>query len=57
VNVDQNGKARDVRILDSDNPALNGPVEGAVRKYRFRPATLNDHAVPSVLDLVIDVQQ
>jgi TonB family protein len=56
VNVDRNGMAHRVKVLDSDDPALNGPVEAAVRKYHFQPATLNDQAIPSELNLVVDVQ-
>jgi DNA-binding LacI/PurR family transcriptional regulator len=32
VIVDQNGKPRDVQVVDSDDSALNGPVTAAIRK-------------------------
>jgi len=57
VSVDPNGQARNVQVLDSDDPALNGPVMAAVRKYRFLPATTDNQAVASDVTLFVRVQR
>jgi hypothetical protein len=57
VSVDEYGNARHVSVLDSDDAALDGPVQAAVHKYQFQPATVNNQPVPSELQLVVNVQR
>jgi hypothetical protein len=55
LNVDQDGMAQDIRVVDSTKPALSEPVIDAVRKIRFRPAKLNGRPVPVDMNLIVDV--
>jgi hypothetical protein len=56
LNVAEDGTAQDVKIVDTDNPLLNGPVTEAVRKFRFRPAMLDDQPVAAPMSLTVEVQ-
>lgn len=53
--VDADGEARNVKVISSDNPALNGPVMVAVSKYRFRAATQGSQVVPYQMNLAVVV--
>jgi TonB family protein len=55
--VDQQGKAEDVKVIDSEDPALNDPLIAAVRKYQFRPASQDNEPVPYPMNLTFVVQQ
>ena len=57
MNVDQMGKAQDVKVVRSFYPTLNENVVNAVRKFRFRPAKLDDHAIPIDMNLNIQVKR
>ena len=54
--VNQDGKARNVKVISSDDPALNGPVMAAVSRYHFRAATQGDQVVPYQMNLAVVVQ-
>jgi TonB family protein len=56
LNIDQKGKAHDIEVVKSLNPELDGPVVAAVRGFRFRPATLDNQAVPVSMSLTVRVQ-
>jgi TonB family protein len=55
--VNTDGKARNVKVISSDDPALNGPVLAAVSKYHFRAATQGNQVVPYNLNLDFVVQR
>jgi len=55
--VNTDGKARSVKVVSSDDPALNGPVLAAVSKYHFRAATQGNQVVPYNLNLDFVVQR
>ena len=55
--VTEAGKARNVKVVSSDDPALNGPVLAAVSKYHFRAATQGNQVVPYNLNLDFVVQR
>jgi TonB family protein len=56
LNIDQNGKAHDIEVIQSRNPELDAPVVAAVRGFRFRAATLDNQAIPVSMSLTVRVQ-
>jgi len=57
LNIDEKGLASNVQVLKSPTRYLDGPVADAVRQFRFRPATLDNQAVPTDMTLTVVVQQ
>ena len=57
LNVDAKGNAQNVRVVQSVNPELDARVVTAVRQSYFHPATVDHHAVPVKVDLVVSVQR
>ena len=57
MNVDQTGKAQDVKVVRSLYPTLNEHVVDAVRQFRFRPAELDHQAVPVDMNLKIQLKR
>ena len=57
LNVDEKGNAQNVRVVKPANPELDSKVVAAVLQSHFRPGTLNSHAIPVDLDLVVKVQR
>ena len=56
LKVDEKGDARNVRIVKSASPTLDSKVVTAVLQSRFKPATLNNQAIPVDLDLTVKVR-
>jgi len=57
LNVGEDGQARDIEVVRSESTSLNAPVIEAVRKFRFRPATLDKQAIEVPLNLTVTVQR
>lgn len=57
LNVSEDGQARDISVVKSDSTKLNSAVVDAVRKFRFRPATLDNQAIEVPLSLTVTVQR
>jgi TonB family protein len=57
LNVGEDGQARDIEVVRSASTSLNAPVIEAVRKFRFRPATLDKQAIEVPLSLTVTVQK
>lgn len=57
LDLDKKGRTRDIRVVKSEDPYLNGPVVAAVRDFRWRPARLDHHAIPARINLTVLVQQ
>lgn len=57
VNVDPTGKVQDAKVVRSLYPTLNPSVVDAVRRFRFRPAQLDNQAVPVDMNLKIEVKR
>jgi TonB family protein len=55
LNIDRDGTAQDIQVVNSSNPALDASVVDAVRKFRFRPAKLDDQAIPVDMNLTVKV--
>jgi TonB family protein len=53
LNVDEDGKPQDVHVVKSVNKMLDERVIDAVRRFRFKPATLDDERVP--VDMTLNV--
>jgi len=51
VLVNEQGLPQSAQIVSSRNPDLNGRVLDAVKQYRFRPAQLDQQAVPEHVNL------
>lgn len=47
------GAVEEVRIVRSPSPLFDAAVEAAVRRWRYRPATLNGRAVPVLLTVTV----
>jgi len=56
LSVSETGKVQDLQVVHSEDPALNGPVLDAVRKYRFRPAMQDNRTIPTSMNLTVKVQ-
>jgi len=56
LNVGEDGQARDIEVIKSESTTLNAPVIEAVRKFRFRPATLDKQAIEIPMNLTVTVQ-
>lgn len=56
MNLNKKGEARDIKVIQSADPALNGPVTAAVRDLHFRPAMVDDQPVPIAMNLIVKVQ-
>jgi TonB family protein len=57
LNVGEDGQARDIQVVKSDSAKLNTAVVDAVRKFRFRPATLDNQTIAVPLNLTVVVQR
>ena len=57
VNIDESGKVQDAKVIRSLYPTLNPHVVDAVRQFRFRPAQLDNQAVPVDMNLKIEVKR
>jgi TonB family protein len=53
LNLDEQGKAGDIQVINSTNPTLDSEVVDAVRQFRWRPAKLDNQ--PVATDLVLSV--
>ena len=57
LNVGEDGQARDIEVVKSGSTGLNAPVIEAVRKFRFRPATLDKQPIEVPMNLTVTVQR
>jgi hypothetical protein len=57
LKVNKRGQARDIRIVNTDDPYLDAPVIAAVHQFRWRPARLDHHAVTDGVKLIVLVKQ
>ncbi len=53
--VDQNGQASDVKVVKSSNPYLDELVVEAVEKSHFKPAKLDNMAIPVSMNLTLEI--
>jgi TonB family protein len=56
VNIDEQGKARDIQVVRPVNADLDARVVTAVSKLRFTPGTLDNQAVPVSINLNVVVK-
>jgi outer membrane biosynthesis protein TonB len=56
LNIDQDGTAQVIQVVDSSNPAINGPVIDAVRQFRFSPAKLENQPIPIDMNMILTVE-
>ncbi|MFZ0746450.1 MAG: TonB family protein [Terracidiphilus sp.] len=57
LDVDREGRAADIRVINSDDPYLNTAAVAAVRQFRWRPARLDHHSITVPLNLSLIVQR
>lgn len=57
LNIDESGKVQDVQVVQSLTPEADARIVDQVRKAHFRPATLDNQAVPLSMDLVVVVRR
>lgn len=57
MNVDPQGNAHNLRVVKSVNADLDARVIAAVSQSHFRPAKLDNQAIPYDLNLVVQVQR
>jgi TonB family protein len=57
VLVNENGVPVDARIISSANPQLNQRVIEAVQHYRFKPAQLDQQAIPQHINIAFDFER
>ncbi len=56
INLNRRGRAKNIEVIKSADPALNGPVIAAVRDHRFIPAMLDNRPVPVSMNLIVKVR-
>lgn len=54
--IDVNGDVTDVRVLKGLPMGLDQSAQNAVKRWKFRPGTLNGQAVPVIWDLTVNFQ-
>jgi TonB family protein len=52
--IDRNGAVRDVKVLKPLPFGLDQAAADAVRKWRFKPGTLNGQAVDVIFNLTVN---
>lgn len=52
--IDKNGEVTDIEILKTPHPSLSRAVEKAVKRWKFRPATLNGKSVAVIYNLTVN---
>ena len=57
LNVDQNGIARNVRVVNSANRKIDKPVLEAVRQFSWRPARLDHQSIANNVVLTVVVHR
>ncbi len=58
LNVDEQGHAQDVRVVKSAGlEVVDSHVVAGVEQAHFRPAKLNNQAIPMAISLVVRVQR
>jgi TonB family protein len=57
LTVDQNGQASDVKVVKSVNPYWDALVVDAVEKSHFKPAKLDNQAIPVNMNLTVNISQ
>ncbi|QHN05173.1 TonB family protein [Granulicella sp. WH15] len=55
--VDEQGHTKDVSIVKSVNPVIDGRVLEAVRQFRFEPARLDSQIIPVRVNLSIQLER
>ena len=56
LKVDDKGRAQNIQVVKSTNPHFDARVIEAVQRSHFRPAKLDNQAVPMELSLVVVIQ-
>jgi TonB family protein len=51
--IQADGRARDIEILQPFPFGLSWQTLGAIRKWRFKPATRNGDAVPAMAQIAV----
>lgn len=57
LKVDEKGKPSDIQVVSPTNQILDEHVVEAVSKFRFKPATLDNQAIPVDLNFVVEVEK
>ncbi len=55
VKLDQTGSPTGINVLQTVSQSIDSRVVQGVRKFRWSPAVLNNHTVPSELILTVEV--
>lgn len=57
IKLDETGSPTQIQVLQAINQQVDARVIDGVRQFRWAPAVLNNHAVPSALTLNVQVQR
>jgi TonB family protein len=57
LRVDEKGNAENIRVVKSANPDLDARVIEGVRQSRFRPAKLDNQAIPLDVNMIVQVNR
>lgn len=57
VTVDDQGQAKDIRVIQSLTPDWDANVVEAVRQFHFRPAKLDGQPFPMQIHLIVNIQR
>jgi TonB family protein len=55
LTIDQNGHASDVKVVKAGNPYVDALVVEAVEKSHFKPAKLDNQAIPVSMNLTLEL--
>jgi hypothetical protein len=53
--IDATGAVRDVHMVKPVHPCVDGPMVEAVKRWKFRPGTVNGEPVPVVFNLSMSI--
>ncbi|MGC2637453.1 MAG: energy transducer TonB [Acidobacteriaceae bacterium] len=56
LDLDASGNATRVQVLNSISPNVDAHVIAAIRQFRWRPAVLDNQAIPLTVNLIVEVQ-
>ena len=56
LDLDGSGEATNVQMLNSISPRVDAQVIAAVRQFHWRPAVLDNQAIPLTVNLTVEVQ-
>ena len=55
ITVDEKGQPENIQVIKSFSPLWDARVIDTVRRFKFKPATLDNRPVPAAMNLTINI--